>query len=75
MGTRRVFWYPVSSVQPTEKGKVNAHRRQSVIKVIRKMRQLTWDDRPFAKGVAAMHGMSWWRKVIGNQCRRQSQRR
>ena len=36
-----MFWYPVSSVQPTEKGKVNAHRRQSVIKVIPKMRQLT----------------------------------
>ena len=37
------------------------------------MRQLTgptdcgivWDDRPFAEGVAAAYGMSWWRRLSG----------
>ena len=53
-----MFWCPVSVVQPTEKGKVHARRRQAVVKVIPKDAPTDWDDRPLAEGVAAAHRMS-----------------
>ena len=55
-----------------KKGKPLLHYRQKGAKAIPNMRQpalspsgLTWDYRPFAEGVAAAHGMSWWRRFSG----------
>ena len=53
-----MFWCPVSAVQPTEKGKVHAHRRQAVVKVIPKMLQLTGTTGRLRKASPVRNGVS-----------------
>ena len=73
VGMGRVFWCPVSAVQPTEKRSVHtappsdSGQGQSVSCSSRPVPPggHTWDDRPFAEGVAAAHGMSWWWRFSG----------
>ena len=73
VGMGCVFWCPVSAVQPTEKRSVHtappsdSGQGQSVSCSSRPVPPggHTWYDRPFAEGVAAAHGMSWWWRFSG----------